>query len=238
MSIKIPAIQGIIDRRILINFTANPGSIEKILPSSFRPKLYKQKAIVGICLIRLKQIRPKGFPGFIGISSENAAHRIAVEWTENGKIKEGVFIPRRDTSSVLITIAGGRVFPGRHFHSKFNVQEEKGNYHISFKSSDNTSISIDAKETNLFSTASIFENLDNASRFFEAGEIGYSPNAGKYDGLKLKTLNWKVKPLQVQSVQSSFFENETIFPAGSIQFDNALLMTEIKHEWHSVEQML
>ena len=72
--------------------------------------------------------------------------------------------------------------------------------------------------------------------FFEAGAIGYSPNGNKYDGLKLKTYNWKVEPLDVISVHSSFFENGKIFPEGSIMFDNALLMTQLKHEWYSVEQ--
>jgi len=233
---KIPTIQGIIDRRILVNFTVDPEVIQKIIPQPFRPKIYKDKAIVGICLIRLKHIRPKGLPGFTGISSENGAHRIAVEWTENGETKEGVFIPRRDTSSLLNTLAGGRVFPGRHFHAKFDVKEENGHYHISFKSSDGTTISIDADQTGKFDSNSIFECLDNASKFFEGGAIGYSPNGDKYDGLELKTFNWKVDPLNVTEVQSSFFENEDIFPKGSVQFDNALLMTQIKHQWHSVGQ--
>ncbi len=72
--------------------------------------------------------------------------------------------------------------------------------------------------------------------FFEGGAIGYSPSGNKFDGLKLKTFNWKVEPLNVSAVQSSFFENEYIFPKGSVKFDNALLMTQIKHEWHSVGQ--
>jgi hypothetical protein len=233
---RIPTIQGIIERRILVNFTVDPDVIRKILPDTFRPKIYKGKAIVGICLIRLKYIRPKGFPNFVGISSENAAHRIAIEWTENGEIKEGVFIPRRDTSSYLNSLAGGRIFPGRHYHAKFDVKEENGHYHIAFKSSDGTSISVDGAKTEHLNSNSIFQTLDEASGFFEGGALGYSPNGDKFDGLELKTFNWKVEPLNVTDLHSSFFENENIFPKGSVQFDNALLMTEIKHEWHSVGQ--
>ena len=84
---KIPTIHGYIERRILINFTADPKSVAKIIPFPFRPKIYKDKAIVGICLIRLKDIKPKGFPDFVGVNSENGAHRIAVEWEENGETK-------------------------------------------------------------------------------------------------------------------------------------------------------
>ena len=233
---KIPTIEGLIDRRILINFTVDPIHLQQIIPSPFRPQVYNGKAIVGICLIRLKHIRPKGFPAFIGIASENAAHRIAVEWNENGTIKEGVFIPRRDTSSLLNSFAGGRVFPGKHYHAKFDVDEDAGKYHVAFKSSDETSISIDAEETDNIPANSIFKNLENVSAFFEKGAVGYSPNASKFDGLELKTFEWKMHPLKVSAVQSSFFENESIFPKGSVQFDNALLMKKIKHEWHSVEQ--
>jgi hypothetical protein len=193
------------------------------------------KSIVGICLIRLKNIRPKGLPGLIGISSENGAHRIAIEWTEGGETKEGVFIPRRDTSSLLNSMAGGRIFPGRHYHAKFVVKEQDGHYQIALNSSDGTMMSISADRTETFDPHSIFENIDNASRFFEGGSIGYSPNRDGFDGLKLKTFNWSVEPLQVKFIQSSFFENEKSFPKGSIKFDNALLMTQIKHEWHSVE---
>lgn len=77
---RLPTIHGYIDRRILVNFTAEPSVVNSILPSKFRPKIYKEKAIFGICLIRLKKIKPKGFPDFTGVSSENGAHRIAVEW--------------------------------------------------------------------------------------------------------------------------------------------------------------
>lgn len=186
---KFPTIHGFIDRRILINFIANPNDIEKILPAPFRPKIYKDKAIVGICLIRLKSIKPKGFPDFLGISSENGAHRIAVEWDEDGLVKEGVFIPRRDTSLWLNTIVGGRLFPGKHNFAKFNVIETKEKYHIDFLSSDKTQISIDATAVNIFDKNSILETLENVSNFFEKGAVGYSPNGKKFDGLKLETYN-------------------------------------------------
>ena len=230
---KIPTIHGYIDRRILINFTADPKSVEKIIPFPFRPIIDKDKAIVGICLIRLQDIKPKGFPNFIGVNSENGAHRIAVEWDENGETKSGVYIPRRDTSLKLNAFVGGRLFPGKHYLAKFNVQEANGNYHIDFKSSDDTETSIDATETKVFNKNSIFETLENASDFFENGDLGYSPNKDKFDGLRLKAYNWKVQPLEVSNVKSSFFENEDIFPKGSVTFDNALLMKNIEHEWKS-----
>lgn len=228
---KIPKIIGIIDRRILINYQVDEEVLENYLPEPFKPKLVNGKGIAGICLIRLKEIRPKGLPKQIGISSENGAHRIAVEWIENGELKEGVYIPRRNTSSKLNSLAGGTIFPGVHHLADFKVDESNGNYNIEFVSEDKTSLSIIAEETEEWNDQSVFDNLDCVSKFFEVGSIGYSPHKNDFDGLELKAYNWKVSMLKVTKVNSSFFENTTIFPEGSVIFDNALLMKDIEHEW-------
>lgn len=228
---KIPKIKGVIERRILINYQIDKEVLENYLPEPFKPKLINGKGIAGICLIRLKEIRPKGLPKQMGINSENVAHRIAVEWNENGKIKEGVFIPRRDTSSKLNALAGGTIFPGVHHLADFKVNESDGNYNVAFKSDDGTSLSIEANETDKWNQESVFEDLNCVSDFFENGSIGYSPNKHNFDGLELKAYNWKVSLLNVTHVHSSFFEDEKVFPKGSVIFDNALLMKDIEHEW-------
>jgi hypothetical protein len=231
---RIPTIHGLIDRRLLLNFTAEPSDVQRIVPAPFRPKLYRGKAIVGICLIRLKHVKPKGLPDFLGVSSENGAHRIAVEWDEEGRVREGVYVLRRDTSLKLNAWIGGRLFPGKHHLADFNVVESAGAYHVDFTGADGTHISVDAQQATAFPPDSIFETLENVSAFFERGAVGYSPNGKRFDGLRLATYTWQVKPLAVRAVRSSFFENETLFAPGSVKFDNALLMTAIEHEWHSV----
>lgn len=228
---KIPIIKGIIDRRILINYQIDEEVLNYYLPKPFKPKLVNGKGIAGICLIRLKEIRPKGLPKQIGISSENGAHRIAVEWEDNGKLKEGVFIPRRDTSSKFNSLAGGTIFPGIHHLAKFTVHESNGIYEVSFMSDDETYLSIKAKESEKWNNESVFDDLNCVSNFFKNGSIGYSPDKNDFDGLELRTKNWKVSLLEVESVKSSFFENENIFPKGTVKFDNALLMKDIEHEW-------
>src|SRR4051812_12690190 len=107
---RIPVIRGVIDRRILVNYRVAPQVLAKFLPVPFRPKLIQGVGMAGVCLIRLKHIRPRSFPLPLGLSSENAAHRIAVEWEG----REGVYIPRRDTSSRINAAVGGRLFPGVH----------------------------------------------------------------------------------------------------------------------------
>src|SRR2546423_12753150 len=96
---RIPAVRGVIDRRLLINYRVDPAVLATLLPAPFRPKLVGGAGMVGICLIRLKQLRPAFLPPWLGVSSENAAHRAAVEWDEDGRVREGVYVRRRDTNS-------------------------------------------------------------------------------------------------------------------------------------------
>lgn len=240
MKLTLPTMHGVIDRRMLINFRVRPERIAPLLPEFFRPVLVKGWAMAGICLIRLKDIRPKGFGNIFGVTSENAAHRIAVEWQEGGVRREGVFIPRRDTSSRWQSLVGGRVFPGVHHRADFTVTETAEDYQLTMKSRDDaTYVRLQARQAKSLPAGSLFGSLAEASDFFARGSAGYSatdtPNC--CDGLELFTTSWQVEPLEVLQVESSFFDNQTLFPTGTVEFDCALLMRNIHHEWRSLPQM-
>jgi hypothetical protein len=44
--------------------------------------------------------------------------------------------------------------------------------------------------------------------------------------------------LVIEKVESSFFDNRATFPPGSVEFDCALLMRDIDHEWHGKESLV
>ncbi len=221
---------------MLVNFRCEPTTLSRILPKPFRPKLVKSWGMAGICLIRLGNVKPAFLPGDLGFNSENAAHRIAVEWNEGGKTREGVFIPRRDTNSRLNRFAGGRFFPGVHHAAKFQVWETSDCFKLEMKSHDgDVFVRVQARVADTLPTGSIFGSLAEASAFFQGGALGWSTRkvSNEFDGLELICREWRMETLEVERVESSFFENREIFPAGSAQFDSAILMRNIAHEWHS-----
>ena len=235
---NIPTMAGTIDRRILVNYRVDPRDLQRLVPGPFRPKLAHGMGIAGICLIRLKQIRPRSLPAVLGLSSENAAHRIAVEWEEHGDYREGVYIPRRDTSSQFNTFVGGKLFPGVHHHAHFEVAEADDSFHIQIASDDGeTRVMVEAHGAPRLPESSIFASLEEASAFFEPGSHGYSvaKDVGKLDSLELRCSNCKVEPLQVTRAESNFFDDPQRFPPGSAELDGALLMRAIRHEWYAGE---
>ena len=232
----LDTIHGIIERRVLLNYRIDPEALQKVLPLGFRPKLFKGKGIGGVCMIRFGGLRPRMIPQWLGLGSENEAHRIAVEWDQEDGRKEGVFIPRRDTASLLNKTLGGRVFPGIFEKSSFSVDESFDSVSVKIQRADGTDeVAFAGQVAAKLPATSRFESTDEAASFFSLGATGYSTTreAGHYHGMELLSLNWTVEPMEVSSVYSSFFSNPNRFPKGSVELDCALLMRNIEHEWHS-----
>jgi hypothetical protein len=232
-------LRGTIDRRILVNFRVDPDVLSALLPAPFRPQLVGGWGVAGICLIRLRGIGPAGWPKFFGFSSENAAHRIAVEWDDGDALRTGVYVPRRDTSSWFNVVVGGRLFPGMHHFARFQVRERGDEFELALGHRDGTRVEVAAHMSDAVPADSVFGSLDEASAFFSRGSLGYSATRrpGLYEGLELHTHNWKIEPLAVGRVASSFFDNRSLFPAGSVEFDSAFLMRGIEHEWRGRESI-
>ena len=185
--------------------------------------------MAGICLIRLRGIRPRFIPEAFGVASENAAHRIAVEWDEWG-LTRGVFIPRATPPPGLRArrrpnlprraprASGGRAMaaialkfaPRRQHRHARRCTPRQG---------------LPGRPSS---------RPDGMLQFFRRGSLGYSVTSDPHrlDGLELRSARWQVEPLDVDKVRSSFFDDRSRFPEGTVAFDSALLMRNIEHEWH------
>jgi hypothetical protein len=171
---KAPALAAVMERRILVNYRVDPDLLGSYLPAPFRPALVGGHGVAGICLIRLGRVRPAGLPA-AGLRSENAAHRVAVSWDGPDGPVTGVYIPRRDTSSRLAALAGGRVFPGHLHLARFRAREDDEGFRIQVASRDGTvHIEVEAHRAGELSPGSIFTSLDAASAFFRCAPAGYA----------------------------------------------------------------
>jgi len=231
----LPSIRGVIKRRVLVNFRVDPDVVIRQLPEGLRPKLQGDHAIAGICLIRLEHLRPQLVPAAFGVASENAAHRVAVVWhDEQGADCEGVFIPIRHTASPLVLLLGGRLFPGVHEKASFAITDTPSEIKVAIHSTaGDMSLVLQGTPANALPVDSAFSSLESASEFFRGGSVGYSParDSDRLEGLKLVTPTWRVEPLAVSEVRSSWLENTSAFPPGSVEFDCALVMRDVAHSW-------
>ncbi len=232
---RVPVMTATIERRLLVNYRVEAEVVARLLPEPFRPVTLGGWAVAGICLIRLSGLRPSAAPGRVGFTTENAAHRIAVQWDTDQGVAHGVFVPRRDTSSRLTTLAGGRLFPGVHQRASFRVEEAGDRYEVAMASLDGVvNVGVAAALADDLPRDSVFGSLGAASEFFEQGSLGWSVTRrpGVYDGVELRTLGWRIEPARTEAVTSSFFDDPRRFPPGTAVLDSALLMRDLASEWY------
>lgn len=217
----IRAVNAHLRRRLLISYRVDPEVAVGLVPAPFRPQIVDGSAVAGVCVLGLQAIRPAWWPIRWGVSSENAAHRIAVEWDEEGEVRRGVFIFQRHSTSLMPVLLGGRLFPGVHKRARFTKDE----------SGDRLAMTMDAKGETLAADvtvggpwqSSLFPTLESASDFYRGGRIGWSR---KHDGIRVEPMEltsraWHVEPGQLTSLSSSFFD---ALPPGSATFDSVVVM--------------
>ncbi|MFJ4626969.1 DUF2071 domain-containing protein [Streptomyces sp. NPDC088847] len=235
-----PHLSSVVERRLLVNYRVAPDVAARLLPEPLRPELVHGHAVAGICLLRLGSVRPTWAPKVFGLRSENAAHRIAVEWDGPDGVETGVYITRRDSASRLNVWAGGRVFPGEHGRAGFKVHETPGRSSVAFATRDgDTQVDVTVELSDELRGSELFADLAEASRFFQRGAKGYSPtrSGSHLDGMELHTDAWHVEAGRVRSAASSFFDDPDRFPPGSATLDCALVMRNVPANWRPLPTM-
>ncbi len=225
---------GIIDHRILLNYRIDPDVLQRQMPREFKVNLVNGYGIGGICQVSLSNMRPKNLPLIPGIKSHNTAHRVAVV----GPKGEGVYVFRRDTNSTLNQWSGGRLFPGKHYKADFDVSIAGEAYKVEVKDKQGDRLMcVEARVVEEMPAGSIFQNVTEVSEFFKKGNLGWSkdPDKDHYDAIELKTTGWTMDPMAVVREYSGFFSDPARFPAGSVEFDSAVIMRDLEHSWISRE---
>jgi hypothetical protein len=229
-----PILCGVIKRRFVLNYRADPQVVARLLPAPFSPKLYHGYAIVGVSLMRVGSIRPRGLPAWLGVSSENAVYQIASEWVDRkGQAHEGSFVARRDTDLWLSAIAGGRLFSKKCHRARFVVKESASHAEVAYQSLDKTAeLTFSGDDGPGLPASSCFKSLQED--FFRTGNSGSSliQDPATLDGIALETTEWKIRPFHINQIFCSFFDDRERFPSGTIELDHALVMRDIAHAWH------
>lgn len=233
---RTPNLEAVVERRLLINYRADPDVVAPLLPDRLRPQLVDDVAVVGVCFMRLGRLRPLGWPSAVSLRSESAAHRVAVEWDGADGPQRGVYIPRRDSSALLSVAAGGRLFPGVHHRADFDVAETDDSFRVSFTARDGSARAAVAATLSPKLQGRLFSGAEDASAFFQAGAVGFSPSRGGcgLEGVELRTDRWAIEPVTVDHAESSFFADPERFPPGSVELDCGLVMRQVPVTWAPV----
>jgi len=224
MKTIVPEVQAHLRRRLLISYRVDHDVAARLLPPGFRPQLIDGSALAGVCVLGLDAIRPRWLRIGRGLRSENAAHRMAVEWDGPDGVQRGVFVFERHSSAWHPVLLGGRLFPGVHRKARFTTRESGGRYAVTMDAGEH-SLEADVEIGGAWSSG-FFASVDEASEFYRAGRIGWSlgHDGRRVEPVVLSSDAWAVEGARLHSLRSSFFE---ALPAGAAVFDSVVVMRDL-----------
>lgn len=220
----IRTVRAQLRRRLLISYRVEPEVAASLLPAGFRPQIVDGSAVAGVCVLGLESIRPSWFRRRWGLRSENAAHRMAVEWDGPDGVERGVFIFERHSSAWHPVLFGGRLFPGVHQRARFRTREVGERYALTMEAGGH-SLAADVEVAGEWSS-SLFGSVDEASDFYRSARVGWSMarDGRSVEPVALASEEWKVEGARLHSLRSSFFD---ALPTGAAVFDSVVVMRDL-----------
>jgi hypothetical protein len=111
---------------------------------------------------------------------------------------------------------------------------------VAYTSADGSAaVDVDVAVVPELTGSALFPDLAAASTFFEQGADGYSATRGgrQSDGLGLRTTAWSAEAGHVNSVHSTFFDDDRRFPPGTSRLDCALVMRDVPVAWQPLPSL-
>ncbi len=132
------------------------------------------------------------------------------------------------------------MFPGVYSKANFDVSVSENLYSVRIENKEKEVIvSICAEVVPELPEGSVFGSTEEVSDFFKTGNIGWSSKeeSSQFDAIELKAVEWRMEPLKVKKSYSAYFSDTSRFPEGSVEFDSAMIMRDLKHSWVSRDNL-
>lgn len=222
------SIEGRMVRRLLVNATLDVDLVSPLLPPGVVPAVVggRGRAFVGVCLLRVADLRPGRAPALLGRSFDGLAYRVAVTTSQGAP---AVHIVRRETADRLARCVGGRVFPGTHRRVDTDVSADELRVVAGGHGGPSLVVEV-ADEPPRIDHGSVLGDDEAASAFFSAATLATSParRAGRYECLRMEAPPFSVRAVRPQELVLDRLAWALGAPEpAALRFDSAFLVRDV-----------
>lgn len=225
------AVETTFEKSVVLTFAIPKEELENLIPECLELDIFEGKyAFIAVALVSTKNLRPKGFPEFLGDDFNLVGYRVFVKYTDNrGKKLRGLFILKSETNKPKMTYFGN-IFTHYNyqttdilFESKNNllkIKSQKSGFEIMLNQNENASLPIN----------SVFEDWKIARRFAGPLPFTFTFNKHKNEVLIIEGVrqNWIPKAVEVASFKIDFFDE---YNFSKVQLSNAFIIENIPYYW-------
>lgn len=225
------AVETTFETSVVLTFAVAKNELLPLIPSCLQLDTFNdQYGFVALALVSSKNLRPKGFPEFMGSDFILAGFRVFVKYKNlKGKIFRGLYILKSETNRSQMSFFGN-LFTHYNYATTdivFNTNADslhiisrKSSINIHIKKSDNAALPI----------GSPFPDWATARKFAGPLPFTFTCNESKREILIIEGVrqNWIPKPIAIQSAKIGFLD-ELGFK--SIVAANAFVIENVPYYW-------
>lgn len=226
------AVEAFFESSVVLTFAVQKEQLESFIPECLELDTFQDKwAFIAVAMVQTKDLRPKGFPRFMGNDFFLIGYRIFVRYTNKaGKRLRGLYIIKSETNKKKMELLGN-IFTHYNYtttdiligvNSNFKtISSEKSNFELVIAQSEN--------EVNI-PNGSPFTDWKDARRFAGPLPFTFTYNKETKDVLIIEGVrqNWKPEPIEVKSYRFEFLKSLNL---QNVLLANAFEIKNIPYYW-------
>lgn len=232
-------VQAFFDYSLVFSFAVPKEELQNKIPACLELDTFKswdnegketEYAFVAVAMVKTKELRPKGFPKFMGNNFFLIGYRIFVNYTDSkGKKLRGLYILKSETDKAKMQILGGIFTQYKYSIIDINIQKTDKQLSIFSKKTDFVA-KVEFEENINLPKNSPFKDWKEARRFAGPLPNTFTFNSKTNEVLIIKGLrqNWRPTPVKVLEYKIPFLEELNLKNA---ILANAFQIENIPYEW-------
>jgi uncharacterized protein YqjF (DUF2071 family) len=226
------AVEAFFKSSLVLTFAVPKEQIEQLIPECLSLDTFNDKwAFVAVAMVQTKDLRPKGFPKFLGNDFFLIGYRVFVRYTTSaGKRLRGLYILKSETDKKKME-AMGNIFTHYNYTTTDIIQTKHDNRIEIASVRSNLKITLDnLVEDVALPENSPFADWKEARKFAGPLPFTFTYNVAKKEVLIIEGVreNWTPKPIKVLDYKISFLDT---LPLTNPILANAFVINDIPYYW-------
>lgn len=226
------AVETFFESSLVLTYAVAEEELKDLIPECLQLDTFNDKwAFVAVAMVQTKDLRPKGFPKFMGNDFFLTGYRVFVRYTDaRGKRLRGLYILKSETNKNKMSFFGN-LFTHYNYTTTDITLFKKADVTsiISNKSKLNVEVNAE-KEDIALPTASPFADWKEARRFAGPLPFTFTYNKKTKEVLIIEGVreNWTPRPVEVLKAEVGFIKQKGF---KNIILANAFIIENIPYYW-------
>jgi uncharacterized protein YqjF (DUF2071 family) len=226
------AVEAFFESSLVLTFAVSKEQLQHYIPECLELDVFQNKwAFIAVAMVRTVDLRPKGFPKFLGKDFFLIGYRIFVRYINNaGKNLRGLYIIKSETNKKKMEFLGN-IFTHYNYTTTDISESIKGNCSTIKSQRSKFQITIDPTTNEIqIPKSSPFTDWKDARKF-----SGPLPHTFTYNKINKEVLiiegvrqNWKPQPVKVISYDFEFLNNLKL---QNVVLANAFEIKNVPYYW-------